>query len=100
VFPLHKPKKIRNPYVYPTVFVHVALWGVVVASSSAAHDFKGLLTARFFIGIFEATVAPCFITITQMWWRRREQTMRLAIWMAANGGTGMVCLFITDFQLA
>ncbi|KAL0947852.1 hypothetical protein HGRIS_013914 [Hohenbuehelia grisea] len=69
---------------------HVFMWGVIVASTAAAHNFAGLLTARFFLGIFEATVAPCFITMTQMWWRRREQTMRLSMWMAMNGGTGMV----------
>ncbi|KAL0579642.1 hypothetical protein V5O48_002338 [Marasmius crinis-equi] len=72
------------------IFVNVFMWGAVVACTAAAHDFKGLLTARFFLGIFEASVAPAFITITQMWWRRREQTMRLAMWMAMNGVTGMV----------
>lgn len=70
--------------------VHVFMWGVVVASTSAAKDFRGLMAARFFLGIFEATVAPCFILVTQMWWRRREQTMRLSMWMAMNGGTGMI----------
>ncbi|KAL1659379.1 major facilitator superfamily domain-containing protein [Schizophyllum commune] len=79
---------VRLP-VAKYLFVHVFMWGVCVASTAAAHNFAGLITARFFLGIFEATVAPCFITITQMGWRRREQTMRLAIWMAANGGTGM-----------
>ncbi|TFK39896.1 major facilitator superfamily domain-containing protein [Crucibulum laeve] len=72
------------------LFVHVLMWGVIVASSAAAKNFAGLITARFFLGIFEATVAPAFITITQMWWRRREQTMRLSMWMAMNGGTGMI----------
>ena len=38
------------------VFVNIFLWGTVVACSSAAHDFRGLLAARFFLGIFEATV--------------------------------------------
>ncbi|KAK0451226.1 MFS general substrate transporter [Desarmillaria tabescens] len=72
------------------LFVNVFLWGAAVACTAAAHDFKGLLAGRFFLGIFEATVAPCFMTITQMWWRRRQQTMRLSMWMAMNGGTGMV----------
>ncbi|KAI0340252.1 MFS general substrate transporter [Trametopsis cervina] len=80
---------VRMP-VAKYLFVNVFMWGVVVACSAAAHDFKGLITARFFLGIFEATVAPCFITITQMWWRRREQTMRLGIWFGANSATGLV----------
>jgi hypothetical protein len=32
------------------------MWGVVVASTAAAHNFSGLLATRFFLGIFEATV--------------------------------------------
>ncbi|KAF7376363.1 MFS general substrate transporter [Mycena sanguinolenta] len=38
------------------LFFHVLMWGVVVASTAAAHDFKGLIAARFFLGLFEATV--------------------------------------------
>lgn len=72
------------------LFVNVLMWGVVVAATAGATEFRGLLTGRFFLGLFEATVAPAFITITQMWWRRREQTMRLSMWMAMNGVTGMV----------
>jgi len=80
---------VRLP-VAKWLFFNVVLWGIVVACMAAATDFKGLLAARFFLGIFEATVAPCFITITQMWWRRREQTLRLSIWFAANGATGII----------
>ncbi|KAG8733157.1 hypothetical protein FRC11_008362, partial [Ceratobasidium sp. 423] len=71
------------------LFFNVFMWGVIVACTAAAHNFSGLIATRFFLGIFEATVAPCFITITQMWWRRREQTMRLSLWMAMNGVTMM-----------
>ncbi|CAE6422410.1 unnamed protein product [Rhizoctonia solani] len=71
------------------LFFNVFMWGVVVSCTAAAHNFSGLIATRFFLGIFEATVAPCFITITQMWWRRREQTMRLSLWMAMNGVTMM-----------
>ncbi|KAJ7647137.1 MFS general substrate transporter [Roridomyces roridus] len=71
------------------LFVHVFMWGVCVACMAAAKNFTGLITTRFFLGLFEATIAPCFITITQMWWRRREQTTRLAFWYAMNGCTAM-----------
>ncbi|KAF7315495.1 MFS general substrate transporter [Mycena indigotica] len=77
------------------LFVNVFMWGAVVAATSAAKNFGGLLAARFFLGLFEATVAPCFITITQMWWRRREQTLRLSYWFAMNGCTGMVGSLLT-----
>jgi len=80
---------VRLP-VAKFLFFNLLFWGIVVACTSAATNFSGLIAGRFFLGLFESTVAPCFITITQMWWRRREQTLRLAIWFAANGVTGMV----------
>ncbi|QRW20736.1 major facilitator superfamily transporter [Rhizoctonia solani] len=72
------------------LFFNVFMWGVIVASTAAAHNFSGLIATRFFWEYLRLpSVAPCFITITQMWWRRREQTMRLSLWMAMNGVTSM-----------
>jgi len=67
----------------------VLLWGATLACMAAAHDFRGLIVTRFFLGAFEAGVAPSFIAITQMWWRRREQTVRVSYWYAMNGITNM-----------
>ncbi|KAI1500410.1 major facilitator superfamily domain-containing protein [Biscogniauxia marginata] len=67
----------------------VLCWGITLACMAAAHNFGGLLAARFFLGSFEASVAPAFIAITQMWWRRREQTVRTSYWYAMNGITNM-----------
>lgn len=70
----------------------VFLWGATLACMAAAHNFGGLLASRFFLGAFEAAVAPSFIAVTQMWWRRREQTVRMSYWYAMNGITNMVRL--------
>lgn len=35
-------------------------------------------------------LAPAFIAVTQMWYRRREQPLRLGAWYAMNGVTNMV----------
>ncbi|KAJ7071951.1 MFS general substrate transporter [Mycena amicta] len=66
---------------------NVFAWGVVLSLMTTAHRFKTLVTARFFLGLFEATVAPTFVTITAMWWRRREQTQRTTLWYSMNGLT-------------
>jgi MFS family permease len=72
--------------------VMVFCWGVVLCCMSIAKNFKGLFAARFFLGCFEASVAPTFIAITTMWWRRSEQTNRNASWYAMNGVTNMVSI--------
>ena len=68
----------------------VLLWGTTLACMAAARNFTGLMATRFLLGAFEAGVAPSFIAITQMWWRRREQTVRISYWYAMNGITNMV----------
>lgn|ERR1700761_2680991 len=82
------------------IFFNVFCWGIVVAASSAAKNFTGLLVARLFLGIFEATLTPSFITIVQMWWRRREQTYRTACWFASNGIVGVVSTSIVFLLLS
>ncbi|KAL1988166.1 hypothetical protein VTN96DRAFT_696 [Rasamsonia emersonii] len=69
--------------------VSVFAWGAVLSAMTAAHNFGGLLVCRMFLGAFEAGIAPAFIAITQMWYRRREQPVRLGAWYAMNGITNM-----------
>jgi MFS family permease len=54
-----------------------------------ARNFSGLLATRFFLGLFEATVAPTFVTIVTIWYRRIEQGNRNAIWYSQNGFTNI-----------
>ncbi|KAK3937031.1 putative allantoate permease [Diplogelasinospora grovesii] len=73
----------------------VFCWGATLSAMVAAHNFPGLLVARLFLGVFEASIAPAFIAVTAMWWRRREQTVRIASWYAMNGITNMFGSLIT-----
>jgi hypothetical protein len=52
----------------------------------------GLMATRFLLGSFEACVAPTFIAIVQMWYRRGEQTVRNAAWYAQLGVVNIVSL--------
>ena len=62
----------------------VLLWGIILSCMPAAKTFSGLLVTRMLLGFFEAGVAPTFIAVTQMWWRRREQPIRLGAWYASK----------------
>jgi hypothetical protein len=104
--------------------VMVFAWGAIICGMIAAHNFTGLLTARLFLGIFESAVgklifhlfqipifplssecgvligsplchlAPTFVAVVQMWYRRREQTKRNAAWYCMLGVVNMVRYFI------
>jgi hypothetical protein len=81
--PLSSFALIRLP-VGKWVAFNVFCWAALVACTGAATNFNGLNTAPFFLGVFEATLAPSFIAITQMWWCRREQTYRTLAWNCSN----------------
>ncbi|KAJ7933750.1 MFS general substrate transporter [Mycena leptocephala] len=69
---------------------NILAWGITLSCMTSARNFSTLITARFFLGLFEATVAPTFVTITAMWWRRREQTQRTTLWYSMNGLTTVI----------
>ncbi|KAM9880443.1 transporter C417.10-like protein 4 [Verticillium dahliae] len=68
----------------------VFLWGVSQAIMAAPTNFAGLLGMRFCLGTFEAMIAPSCVAVTQMWWRRQEQTMVTSAWSAMNGLTFII----------
>ena len=68
----------------------IFLWGTSLAIMSACTTFPALLGMRFVLGSFEAMIAPSCVAVTQMWWRRGEQTLRTSYWNAMNGVTAIV----------
>ncbi|KAE8364517.1 major facilitator superfamily domain-containing protein [Aspergillus caelatus] len=68
----------------------IFLWGSSLAIMAACTDFPSLLGLRFTLGAFEAMIAPSCVAVTQMWWRRGEQTLRTAYWNGMNGVTFVV----------
>ncbi|KAL4815532.1 MFS general substrate transporter [Aspergillus spinulosporus] len=68
----------------------VALWGVVLVTHAACTNFGGLLTARLFLGVTEAAVAPGFSLITGMFYKTSEQPSRMALWFLGNAVANIV----------
>lgn len=78
------------------------LWGVVILCMAACHNFAGLATVRFFLGIFEAGILPAFMVMQVKWWKvgriarfvagagtdkqRSEQALRTAMWYNTFAG--------------
>ncbi|PTB78886.1 MFS general substrate transporter [Trichoderma longibrachiatum ATCC 18648] len=73
----------------------VFCWGAVLCGMTAAKGFGGLMAARLLLGAFEASVAPTFIAVVQMWYRRKEQTTRNASWYAMLGVVNMLGSLLT-----
>ncbi|KAF8644357.1 hypothetical protein AX16_008517, partial [Volvariella volvacea WC 439] len=74
--------RLRLSFYVPFV---ITCWGLTLASMAAATNFGGLMAARFFLGGFETSIMPAFVLMGQIWYRRQEQGLRIAIWYSNNG---------------
>ncbi|KAH9894530.1 MFS general substrate transporter [Xylariomycetidae sp. FL2044] len=73
----------------------IICWGACASIMAACTNFDSLLALRFLLGSFEAMIAPSLLAVTQMWWRRSEQTLRTSYWNAMNGFTFIVGSLVT-----
>ncbi|KAK8853048.1 hypothetical protein IAR55_003749 [Kwoniella newhampshirensis] len=70
-------------------------WATCQILMAACKDFKGLIALRFFLGLFEASIAPCMMITVSMWWTRREQPFRANWWYLFNGFAGIFGSLLT-----
>ncbi|KAI1427119.1 major facilitator superfamily domain-containing protein [Xylaria sp. FL1777] len=68
----------------------IIAWGAVLASHAACTNFKGLVTVRTLLGIFESACQPAFVVLSAMWYRREEQAARVTYWYMMNGAQQIV----------
>ena len=80
---------------------NVLVWGIVTACTAATHNYHSLLTARIFLGIFEASIAPTQIVITSQWYTKSEQAPRASLWYCGLGAGQIIGAFLSwAFQQA
>ncbi|OQN97274.1 hypothetical protein B0A48_16816 [Cryoendolithus antarcticus] len=65
--------------------INVVGWGIACACTAAAKNYATLVTARVFLGIFEARVVPCMILISSQYYTKSEQSSRFAFWYCGLG---------------
>ncbi|ORY70209.1 major facilitator superfamily domain-containing protein [Pseudomassariella vexata] len=85
---------VKLPYGKVTGIAIIG-WGSCAAIMASCTNFKSLAALRFLLGTFESMIAPSCVAVTQMWWRRSEQTLRNSYWNAMNGVTFIVGSLIT-----
>jgi MFS family permease len=62
---------------------------------AAPNNFAGFAAVRFLLGFSEGAVSPAFVTITSIWYRKKEHTARTALWITMNGVAQVIgCLLM------
>ncbi|KAH6897069.1 major facilitator superfamily domain-containing protein [Thelonectria olida] len=65
-------------------------WGLSVTFAGFCTSFGGLMTARLFVGIFEAGMFPGCLFIIGSWYRRHQLLTRMAWFMVSNDIAGTI----------
>jgi MFS family permease len=78
-------KRLRPSTFLPAIMV---LWGIVMTCMGLVHNYSGLATARFFLGIAEAGLFPGVNYYLSCWYKRREFGIRAAIFFSAAAFAG------------
>ncbi|KAI7871501.1 major facilitator superfamily domain-containing protein [Spinellus fusiger] len=74
----------------PTLWIPILTfcWGVVMICMAAVHTGSGLLVARFFLGITESGLTPGIVYYLTLWYRRQEQSSRMAFFFSTSTVAG------------
>jgi len=78
-------KKLRPSIWLPTIMV---AWGTVMTLMGLVQGYKGLLAARFFLGVTEAGLFPGVAYYITMWYCRHEAQFRQALFFSAASIAG------------
>ena len=78
-------KKFRPSIFLPVTMI---LWGICMTCMGLVHNYGGLLTARWFLGITEAGLFPGVNYYLSCWYRRSEFGIRAAIFFSAAALAG------------
>ncbi|GFG26543.1 uncharacterized transporter C460.05 [Aspergillus udagawae] len=61
------------------------MWGALLMTTPACHNFAGIAANRFLLGFVEAVVNPGFVLLMSMWYTAQEQPLRLEAYYCTNG---------------
>jgi sugar phosphate permease len=78
-------KKLRPSIWLPTIMV---AWGLVMTLMGLVTSYRGLLAARFFLGVTEAGLFPGVAYYITLWYCRHEAQFRQALFFSAASIAG------------
>lgn len=72
-------------------------WGACLCGMAGCKSFAGLAAVRFLLGMFEASILPSFMVMTSVWFSRKEQPIRTALWYNTFAGV-RVCILMANIS--
>ena len=66
----------------------VVLWGLTTCLTGVVQNYRGLLAARFFLGLLEGGVFPGLVLYLSTFYRRAELQIRISLFFSAASLSG------------
>ncbi|KAG0321589.1 hypothetical protein BGZ99_003804 [Dissophora globulifera] len=84
------PSNLALLYLTPKVWLPASMliWGFITSMMAWAKSYHALLAARFLLGMAEAGLIPGVLIYISMFYKRSEQTFRMAILQAFSSAAG------------
>lgn len=74
--------------------VMIFCWSILLIGHIGATNYGGILVLRFLLGMFEASILPLCMMICAMFYTKKEQPLRMCIFLLFNGVATMVGLLL------
>lgn len=74
-------------------------WAITTILMAVCHDFAGLAALRFLMGMLEAPALPGLTLITTMWYTKKEQALRVALWSSTVASVRLMMRFHARLML-
>ncbi|ODQ63430.1 MFS general substrate transporter [Nadsonia fulvescens var. elongata DSM 6958] len=68
----------------------IICWAALLLGHVGAKNYGGILVLRFLLGMFEACISPSCMMICSMFYTKKEQPLRMCIFLSCNGVATMV----------
>jgi MFS family permease len=84
------PSNIVLKLLRPSIWISILMfsWGTVMTLMGTITDYRGLLIARFFLGVAESGFFPAATYLLTIWYLRYEVQRRMAVFYAAASLSG------------
>ncbi|TDL26740.1 MFS general substrate transporter [Rickenella mellea] len=84
------PSNVFLKRLRPSIWLSalMLLWGIMMTVQGLVHNYSGLLTMRWFLGVFEAGLFPGVNYYLSCWYKRSEFGIRAAVFFSAATVSG------------
>ncbi|KIO34331.1 hypothetical protein M407DRAFT_64294 [Tulasnella calospora MUT 4182] len=76
------PSNIMLKLTRPSIWIMLA-WGIVMTLMCLVNSYNGMIIARLFLGLTEGGLFPGVNFFLTLWYRRKEQAFRIAVFFSA-----------------